>query len=623
MGTYHVIQDFFGKSQDDQLVDPDAVSVSAYWILAVVQFKYPLTYRRAVRGSFSKTFTDAVETRGMLIITGDCQSMSVSSSKSSHVTNLNATLMPGEANYLNEIMPGDYCFAWMMNDETTYLKVIDKLKNGGSCNDFMDGLKFMGQVQTIRKKLTVSPEGVKSVRYPLTAAGFTQLDTQLYYEPHLAERLPAIGQIFARYGADLNKLILKKGRGIDVNTAIPIFLDILLGTGAQQNLGRGNTDERLKATAGLEAPYAFIVPKMVGTILGQQNQSKPGGAFAYSDLLQVIIGVQKYSDLEQGYYSGVKDPQIFFMPDHTHGNFGGNRKNTTVPMMGTFIPDTPQFTNHPVWSILNQYLNPAVNEMFTTLRVDANNKVVPTLIVRQLPFTSSLYGGQLDVTRYLELPRWGIHPVLIRGEVDLGRSDALRFNFVHVYAQLTNSNKPTATEQVVLYPPERDDLDVSRSGLRGFFQTIPCSVEDAIRGGPRKWMELLADILMGQQLSMTGNLTTVGIQAPICVGDNIEYDGVVLHMEGISHTAGIAANGQKSFTTTIQCTHGLRAKPSTEDLGLFPGTRHEDLSTFDPGSTYESTNPPNSFSTIGSGTTAAVQAEQNGPVSLNPDITIE
>lgn len=607
MGTYQVIQDFAGKTQLDEVEQLDSISVSPYWILLVIQFKHPITYRRKSlkssidptsgarvsntdgNGSFSNFFPDAVDIRGQLVITSDCVQLSTTSTKGNHVTSLNATLIRGEANYLNEIMPGDYVFAWIMNDSKSYDRVLSRIEKGDACNDFLDGLKFMGQAQNIRKNLSVSPmDGTKSVHFTLSAAGFTPFDTQLFYEPGLEERIQGLANLFKRYGASLTEILNKEGTGVDVNKAIPAFLDILLGKGVSQNLGRENPDPRTNSTAGLDAPYGFMIPKAVGKVFGRQPKVKTHGFISFADLLDVIMGVQSYSN--EGVASGAKT----FAPDGTLGS-SSTRKETGTLMMGNFVPMAPQFTNQPVWSVLNQYLNPASNEMYTCLRVNADNKVVPTLIVRQLPFTSSLYEGNLPVTRFLELPRWKIPSILVKS-ADIGRSDSLRFNFIHVYGQPTNSATGSyLTEQIVSHPPMRDDLDIARNGLRGWFQTVACSAQEVRAGDPTKWMELLADIAMTQCLTMTGTISMVGIQAPICPGDNLEWDGVVLHIESVTHNCSITSSGIKSFSTNVQLTHGVRSNPGESDLSIYAGIRHGDISGFDPGHTREDARDPNQF----------------------------
>jgi hypothetical protein len=64
---------------------------------------------------------------------------------------------------------------------------------------------------------------------------------------------------------------------------------------------------------------------------------------------------------------------------------------TGTELLGTFLPVMPELTNKPLWSVLQQFLNPTVNEMYTCLRVNKDNRVVPTLVVRQIPFTTEAF----------------------------------------------------------------------------------------------------------------------------------------------------------------------------------------------------------------------------------------
>jgi hypothetical protein len=159
MRTYDLLQDFAPGDSS-----PDSITVSANWVLALVRLKYPLTYRRKSQASFSNFFPDAVEVRGKtLIINGDCVQLQVQSNKSNHLSNLSASLLPGEVNYLSEIMPGDYLAAWMLNDEEKTQDLIKRIRKGEACNHFMDGLKFFGKAQNIQKQLTQSPDGNRNV----------------------------------------------------------------------------------------------------------------------------------------------------------------------------------------------------------------------------------------------------------------------------------------------------------------------------------------------------------------------------------------------------------------------------------------------------------------------------
>jgi hypothetical protein len=289
--------------------------------------------------------------------------------------------------------------------------------------------------------------------------------------------------------------------------------------------------------------------------------------------------------------------------------------------MGKFLPQIPQFENTNVWSILKQYLNPAMNEMFTCLRTNGDGQVVPTLVVRQLPFSSPLVKLPFPVTRFLDLPRWRAHPILVR-QASVGRSDSLRINWVQCMGLAPEPvGKNNATAQLVRNPPYRDDLDVARSGLRPYKVTIPCALEDVrVRvdesgaTAAKNWNALLADILMGQHLTLTGSVTLAGIQAPICIGDNFEWDGVVFHIEAVTHSCSENTDGKRSFSTTLQLSHGVRAQPGEDDISLFAGIRADDMTAFNPGVTDEGQNLGNTVADLEGTATLPHGLEVLGPL---------
>ena len=59
---------------------------------------------------------------------------------------------------------------------------------------------------------------------------------------------------------------------------------------------------------------------------------------------------------------------------------------------------------------------------------------------------------------------------------------------------------------------------------------------------------------------------SAGIVDPIAVGDNLELDGVVYHIEQLAHTASISGqNGMKIFRTNISLSSGVST--SSSELG--------------------------------------------------------
>lgn len=588
MASYNIIDEHGLRAG----ANPDAISVSPDWCLVVFRFANPLTYDRLTQASFSTLYSDGVKLRGDPLVLRDAVlHLNVSSSKNSHLTQLGALLRPN-LNYLAEIMPGDWIFAWMAHDSRTIDAAIKAVQEGKAANGFSSGLKFMGRVGSCRKVLTQDPGGPRYVRYNLTASGFQEFDASLFYEPHLAENFPAIGAYFAALGLKLNELVGESG--ISVNLVLRRLLDLLLGQGVPRNLGLENGDDDLRSTTGLDAPYSYAVPTAVGSVLGKTQKSKPD-LLAAADIIEFVYGRQEYDggefsvgdlELDEDQLGSLIGSRM--NPRGAKGD--SNRRFTGNDMLGEFLPMPPDFSGHSVWSILDHYLNQAVNEMYTCLRVNAQGKIVPTLVARQKPFSTEFAPDDPPVTKFLSLPRWVVDPILVR-KVDVGRSDALRVNFVHVYGDDGPQTMNPVAGQIVLAPPYRDDLDIARNGLRPYMQTVANQPTENITGeAAKKWMAILADQLMGQQLTLTGLLEMVGVQAPICVGDNLEWDGAVFHIESVTHTASIEPGGKKSFLTTCALTHGLSADPKSTNLSLFAGIKPEDLTTHDPGLTVEGHN---------------------------------
>lgn len=662
MRTYDILADYGLKDEE-----ADRISLNPGCVIAIYRHKYPVTYSRAKTESFSTIASNATEMhQSPLIIVDDISSAQVSSSKTSHINSLSGTLRPG-LNYLAEAMPGDYIFCWMVQSKELLLSLVKRLKDGSPCNEFNDGLKFFGKISGMRKRMQINPgTGHKAASFVFNASGFSEFDGSIYFEPQL--QLKSVGLMsdwLQKYGIRLNEIISRSGEGIGVNEILPVLLQVFFGRGIPSNSGLSSGGPKI--TDGLDNPYSFVVPTSVAKVFGIKTGTKPHGLIAYTDLLEVIHGVQSYiGDMNINSDSVVETPDQdsnipnegdsvrgrVFQPQGT----GGNSKVhfTNDKQMGIFVPSVPATNGRrTAWDLINQFLNPAVNEVYTALRTNSNGRIFPTIISRQLPFSSGLISkeftpkpfktveqpngdikvgkitrifdktedsdvnisfgdvGNLSVTkpplnvkltRFLELPRWRIHPIFIKN-FDIGRSDALRFNFINVQAEQGGAkNGINITGSFARNQPIRDDLDVARSGLRPYMKTIPCAPADAVDRNPSAWMYILADILMGQQLTLTGNIETEGIQQPIVVGENIESDETVLHIEGVSHSFVSDTNGNRKFTTTLNLTHGVNAQQSTgDDSSLYTGIKSTQLTKYDPGITRDSENElPESIKPIGS-----------------------
>jgi hypothetical protein len=603
--VYPLIAEFVSDADND--TNPDFTSCSPFWVVCIFPLALPLTFSRSSMASVEALPGAGAGLRdpGKIVITDDCIAMTITSNKEQHIKSLNASLVQTSHNYIVDVLPGDWVMAWILNHEEKGRDVAKRANQGQACNNFDDGLKFVGRVNSIRKRLERDPDGGLTSTFSLSAAAFTELDSQFFYDQSLADTTFAgaagLSTWLAMVGMDVEQLlqISIDSQADNVHKIIPTLIELLLGKGVPSTV---NPVKELPAATGAgvgsqeEAPFAYLVPKEVGDLLGKTSRdvSKAGGVLAYCDILTTIYGVQHFSNT-----LSTSSPYRVFIPDISEGD-GSSFQFTGKSMMGAFIPIMPQLTNRPLWNVLTQYLNPTVNEMYTCLRVNAAGKIVPTLMLRQIPFTTDAFvqkNENIPVTAFLSLPRWKMHSGLL-SVVDVGRSDATRCNFVHVYGQNNYAtNNISVTEQLVNNPPIRDDLDIQRSGLRTYMTTVAVDAFDQAGRAPREWIEFIADMMIGSQYTLNGSMACRGISAPICEGDNLEFDNVAYHIEGVTHSVMIEPDGGRNFTTMLQLSNGMRIaakkgqkltdQSDVSNTPQYPGFEQDDNTQYDPGFTQD------------------------------------
>lgn len=638
--VYDILVEHNESGLGDNAKDVDSISTSPYAIIAVWRYKFPVTFSREKTASFTRNPLAATELRNdPLIIVDDLRNISVSCGKSNYIGQLQAGLHPG-MNYFQEIFPGDHLACWMVNSQELAKELILKIERSEQCNNFLDGLKFVGRVSGLRKNINQNPGGIRTSSYNLTAASFTELDASIYFDPYLADAETRIGSSWLKTtGLKIDELLGSTGTGIgnqpgyvNADKILPVLFGAFYGLGIPRNYG---TVTGPNVTAGLDDPNAMIIPQPVGKILGVRNGSKPNGAFAYTDIVEFIHGIQQYSSVGPDPQMTLQAKQTpgprflnhtaanIFTPDNINSSPNDRRRSTGYDLLASFLPQTAQFTGQrTVWSILQQYLNPAINEMYACLRPNAAGEIFPTIVIRQLPFNSGLISNtytpksptvatevpepsdqktgkkkndepkpkqelltkdrprQLTLTKFAEVPRWYAHPVLIR-QLDVGRSDATRFNFVHITSDAGYSTG-NQTNQLIRDPPVIDDLDMYRSGLRPYITSVSTSTQDIVNRKSGDWMYILSDILMGQHLTLNGQVQLLGVQAPICPGDNFEFDQHIFHIESVSHNFQIQMDGTKSFSTTLALSHGVRIDQlDGKDLSLYTGAAKDDLARYE------------------------------------------
>jgi len=570
------------------------VSYSPHWALAFARFANPITYdpskHASIGGGASAAYAER-DPHNPLIVddTGDCVSLSVSADKDSHTSSMQATLLDSGVKYTNEILPGDWVVAFMVYSQNELKALTRDLKARVEVNTWDSGLKFVGRVSSIQKSVTVSPDGTRRSVYSLSCVAFGELDSTVMYYPQLAfDDKGSIATSMYRFSPLIGSMV--KGDesdefgALDPNTLIPKLMTSLFGVG----VWAGNSDIGPK----LSPNQAYIVPSTICKWFGVTTDE---GKF--SDLMRVLIGVQKYStaanatNLTKG-----NRPGKLFWPDEVTTR--DSAYASSFPVSGTFPATEIPPTTTSAWSFISNYVASPVNEATVGLRPDEEGNIYPFLTVRQTPYTSEVgkafnledfqveqesvrernadqtksgpnsmpptdfpqyiersnVWGRLPTTRFLELPRWVVPDALLT-ESTIGRSDSLRQNLVYVYG----TGPGVAIDeyqQFVNSPPIVDELDVMRNGIRPYMPSVNCFLVQALMI-PLDWRELMADIVMGQHLTLSGSLSTYGIRSPIAPGDNIEFQDVIYHIQSVSHACSIDPGGMRNWNTRFSLARGM------------------------------------------------------------------
>lgn len=542
----------------------DSVQKSPHWVLGFVRYKVRATFDRSHTTDSEMSFTVAknnVSAERKPIVTDAAQSLQVSANKGSHVTTMSANLPP-DLNYLTHVFPGDWVFAWIVDGKDKADALMADLRSKKTASGLSSGIKFVGKVQSVTARTSVNRStGVIDTMYQLAAAGFSEFDSTVFYLPQVTQSqvepvfLKFLGVAFneiLKAGSETSKTVTKSttARTIVPDKMVAACLSVLFGVDGPfanaatiANLGTGDSLR--------QAPrQSYLVPDTVFKWLGLEGKS-------YSDVLQLMTGLQKYSTSKAS--SDLRE----WMPtnkDAAPGLYKNHLKYGEV--LGDFSVVPPPM-NTTVWSMLANYLNSPINEMYVALKPiwdGKTTKILPTLTYRQNPFSSERAvkvretGERVETTRFLELPTWKVSGKMIYDQ-SITRSNAGRINYLTVFGTPTQSQD--LPNQLINNVPNQDSVDILRNGVRPYIANTNCVVQEWLTG-PQSWKALMSDIVMGEHLTLSGSMVLDGIYAPIAPGDNLESNGIVYHIENVNHSCSISpGTGQTQFQTTVGLSHGV------------------------------------------------------------------
>jgi len=525
---------------------------------------YVLTFLRwSNRDSYNYS-GDALEVRQPMVVYNDAISVSLTDAKSAMSSTATIVLKCGDINYSTALHPGDFMVVNLLNWETDAQRIHDLALALKPINNINDGFKGIYKIQSVVKNLVVDPgSGNKFLTVTVTAASHTEFNNVIYYNP-------AIAAAFRDQGAALwstavgdyytNKLKAESS----VQEVVKDLFKILIGQSNKK------FDPKIKNYGNTH----FKIPSTLGALIGRPQIKYANEFFNY------VIGI--WQDSKQ---SGVNQSNIGpgFNP-----NFKANDNviETGRPLAERKLFQMKNWNNQTAWSIIQGNINSTLNEMYTCHRVGPDNKVYPTVVVRQKPFTSEHFKGKSTVTKFFQVPRWKISANLMKS-LQTSRNDAARFNFVQVFTrQLADTAEMDMAQQIQEGNFFFDKGDIERQGLRPYVLTsnfdFPSSKSASESGKKlhgREWAEIVSDWIIDGHLRVSGGLTFHCIHEPISVGDNIEFDGIIYQIEAISHVMTMSTgDGKKSWTTRITVSFGMDMR-SSKNGPVYSNMEHTDAQT--------------------------------------------
>ena len=369
------------------------------WCVCFVRFAEPCSMGAA----------SPFETLNPLIIENDCVGCHVSRPKGNFAKTASLTMRVGQIYFQNATAPGDWVFIWMSDQQEQIDQIVEALtsiKNGGESsiplNDWKSGLKFAGRVLNLNTTDTISSDGVRTVFQNVECQAFLEFSTSIYYT-FVSKAMngkadgtmdPAASNAFLSKGLSaamtdtgekfLNYMQILGAQNRTPDRVIALLLIFILGIDSNKN------PANLMGAKGALGD-AIHIPPEVGSILG-----RPGNQYLW-EVLAYYGGLQQYGG---GNSPGNFAPIMAGGSGFTQSLLGGGSHKDDKAVIQVsdieckgFIPEIfpPIWDNRSLWDVLSQFLNPAVNEMFTSFRVNKHGRIMPSITVREIPFGTGLF----------------------------------------------------------------------------------------------------------------------------------------------------------------------------------------------------------------------------------------
>lgn len=526
--------------------------------------KMPISTGGRVQGVIHDKDKEALGRTITYTLQKEILSCSVSHQKSGPVASMSLTVK-STIDWKSAIGQGDHVCVWMKRSHID-LQTLPREQRDALCGSGVEsGLKFYGTIRSVMRNFSVGEDGKKSITYSISAAGWGDfLNRDVYFNEYMYESFinnPALFGAIQTSGLDPEKLP-KNDKNLSpdqiVECVVNTFLSVPNSTFA---LVTGND-----AIRGINRPVKL--PQEVARVFSAEVTSS-NGDIILGDILRKQFGILEYDPTSLA-LDGIAEAQG---NDVTLRPFPKN--------LSGGIPYLPPGlgSNQPLWGIMTAFADLAINELFVDLKPTSQGLLRPTIVHRQIPFTSSPMGDALrgqaktvQFSRFIDLPRICIDNRSILAE-SIGYTADGGYNFIQV--------APNFQQSVPIMDPASafakgnwamDMGSIRRHGLKTAFLGTSFSVRgNEISAEERlnyltsdhaaKLAGVLPDWWLGHGLYDTGSITIYGVEEPLSVGDNLlvrrpnGYADELYHIEGYTHSFSVS-NGKRRFRTSLTVTRG-------------------------------------------------------------------
>jgi len=470
-----------------------------------------------------------------------------------------------DIDYLKVLNPGDWILIYMKKSGK-----VNPLKHAGAVDlSPQSGLKFVGIIENVRYIEIDDPgSAFPRLEYVITGRDFGKVfDMSIYFNPLLAKETidSALG---ARFLTTPEKIF-----GVDEQTPdniIKRIVDFYIGNSLNIN------------------NQSWYIPPSMSSVFGGVKKEKSKAKSVIDILNTNRIGLHKYSNNK---FIGVR------------------------PLMGAVLVSSIP-SSGTVWSIMNNFQNPLVNEMYTELE-EVKGELRPSLILRQCPFSNkkgatNIFSTKFDsfspeeatkvLSKYqvpakpdsakdktekhektylVDLPRVEIESADIK-QKNIGKSEFERINHIVIAPRiLDNSFSPLFVSAINSVSLQRHGLKTFQGQTQYVFlkkisdKNIPnntelyttVEVETFYKSEQKaqgafevlhKILSLLQDWFFLGHNFYNGTIIIDGRDSFVGLGQNLYIKDIkqLFHIEGYSHTFELFSNGRIQYNTELRVSRG-------------------------------------------------------------------